>query len=129
MRKAAILSLLLLAAACKDRAPTPAPTASEAQAAIPSPAPSAPAPAKAPPPTTASSADPAAEVARLAKRIEACEHFAGEEPYDAERAAELRRQSEANCPGNEAELKRLRGKYAADRKVTQQLDAMAQQAP
>jgi hypothetical protein len=120
MRKAAILTLILLAAACKDRAPGP--VATEAPAV----------PARAvptPPPAASPSPDPAAEVARLAERIEACEHFAGEEPYDAARAAELRKQVEANCPGNDAELARLRSKYAADRKMTRQLEALAQQAP
>lgn len=123
MRKAAILTLILLAAACKDRAPGP--VATEAPAV---PAQAVPTPVS-PPPAASPSPDPAAEVARLTQRIEMCQHFAGEEPYDAARAAELRKQVEANCPGNEAELKRLRGKYAADRKMTQQLEALAQQAP
>jgi hypothetical protein len=120
MRNAAILALVLLATACKDRAPAPDAATTEAPA-VPAPA--------APPPAAAAVAMPAAEVARLARRIEACQHFAGEEPYDPARAAELRKQVAANCPGNEAELKRLRDKYAADRKLTQQLEALAQQVP
>jgi hypothetical protein len=123
MRNAAILALLLLATACKDRAPAgddPPAKAPVAEVTAPPPA---------PPPANAPSPEPAAEVARLTQRIEACQHFAGEEPYDAARAAELRRQTQANCPGNAEELARLRGKYAADRTMTQQLEALAQQAP
>lgn len=124
MRKAAILALILLSAACNDRAPPGSSAASEtAPAPIATAAPASPSPAASPSP------DPAAEVARLTQRIEACQHSAGEEPYDAARAAELRKQVEANCPGNGEELKRLRGKYAADRKVTRQLEELAQQAP
>lgn len=123
MRNAAILALILLAAACKDRAPSPAPAETEAPSA-PAPAPSATAsPAAVPPP------DPAAEVSRLAKRIEACEHFAGEEPYDAARAAELRQQVEANCPGNQAEHARLRRQHAANPAIKRQLDRLEQPEP
>lgn len=68
-------------------------------------------------------------MSRLAKRIEACEHFAGEEPYDAARAAELRQQVEANCPGNQAELARLRRQHAANPAIKRQLDRLGQQEP
>lgn len=120
MRNAAILSLILLAMACKDRAPPVDLPSSEAASAAPVPA----APA-----TSAASASPVepAELARLAKRIEACQHFAGEEPYDATRAAELRREVEANCPGNDDELARLRGKYAGDARTIRRLDALQAQ--
>ncbi|MEY4952890.1 MAG: hypothetical protein RL299_1314 [Pseudomonadota bacterium] len=121
MRKAAILTLMLLATACKDRAPVPAETAPPASAA---PAAAAPAPAAKVLPAAAPASDPAAEVTRLAQRIEACEHFAGEEPYDAARAAELRQQVEANCPGNEAELARLRARHAKDPALTKRLDRL-----
>jgi hypothetical protein len=119
MRKATILTLVLLATACKDRAPAPEAAATEA------PVDAAPV-AKAPPAAKPSPA-PAAEVSRLGKRIEACEHFAGEEPYDAARAEELRKQAEANCPGNEAELARLRRQHAADPAIKRQLDRLGQQ--
>lgn len=118
MRKAAILALILLAAACKDRAPTADAPAAKAPVAT---APAARAPPPAPPPAATPSADPAAEVARLAQRIEACQHFAGEEPYDAARAAELRQQVESNCPGNAEELARLRARYASDPALTKRL--------
>lgn len=118
MRNAAILALILLAAACKDRAPTAdAPAAKAPVAAVPATAP-------APPLAATPSPDPISEVAQLAKRIEACEHFAGEEPYDAARAAELRQQVEANCPGNEAELARLRAKHAGNPALIKRLDEL-----
>lgn len=123
MRKATILTLVLLATACQDRAPAPEAAATEAPAV---PAPAAAPVAKAPPAAKPSPA-PAAEVARLARRIEACEHFAGEEPYDAARAEELRKQAQANCPGNEAELARLRRQHAADPATKRQLDRLGQQ--
>lgn len=121
MRNAAILAVILLAAACKDRAPAPAPAETAA--------PATPTAVAAPPPTAAPAPDPAAEVARLAQRIEACEHFSGEEPYDAARAAELRKQVEANCPGNDAELARLRRLHAANPAIKRQLDRLEQPEP
>lgn len=65
-----------------------------------------------------------ADVAALAKRIEVCEHFSGEDPYDAERAAVLRKQVEANCLGNDAMLAKLSGKYASDPAVAAKLGAL-----
>lgn len=65
-----------------------------------------------------------ADVAALAERIEACEHFSGEDPYDAERAAFLRKQVEASCPGNDATLANLSGKYAKDATVAAKLGAL-----
>ena len=54
------------------------------------------------------------DVAALTERIAACEHFAGEEAYDAERGKFLREQVAASCTGNAAALARLRKKYAGD---------------
>lgn len=64
------------------------------------------------------------EVTRLSERIASCEHFAGEEAYDADRGAFLRQQIAANCPGNAAELQKLRKKYAANPIVTKHLAAL-----
>lgn len=113
MQRLTILALILLVPACQDRAAPPAPPASSTAAVV------APAPA---PATTASPAID--ELARLAKRIEACEHFSGEEAYDAGRAAELRQQVAANCPGNAEELARLRRKHANNPALTRRLSAL-----
>ncbi len=112
MRMIPLIAALLLVPACQDRAAPPgAPESSQAAASAPAPEP----------------AQATAEVTHLAKRIEACEHFAGEEPYDAARAEELRRQVEANCPGNDAELARLRRQHAANPAIKRQLDRLGQQ--
>ena len=54
------------------------------------------------------------DVTALTERIAACEHFAGEEAYDAERGKFLREQVAASCTGNAAALARLRKKYAGN---------------
>lgn len=66
-----------------------------------------------------------ADVVQLSDRIEACDHFSGEDPYDADRAAFLRKQVEATCPGNDATLQRLRAKYAGDVAILKKLSALA----
>jgi|GEM_PF-3300026 len=48
---------------------------------------------------------------------------------DRNTAAELRQQVEANCPGNQAELARLRRQHAANRAIKRQLDRLGQQEP
>ncbi|WP_309752427.1 hypothetical protein [Novosphingobium sp.] len=66
-----------------------------------------------------------ADVAALTERIAACEHFAGEEPYDAERGKFLREQVAASCTGNAAALARLRKKYAGDAAAARHLAGLA----
>lgn len=135
MRKWTACAALLLLAACHQGDPaqedahevavTIAP-ASSSPSFPPSPAappatPSMIAPVSAPPSAKAKVAALPEEVARLSERITACEHFAGEEGYDAERAAFLTKRVAATCPGNAAELQRLRKKYAANPAVTKHL--------
>lgn len=85
---------------------------------------SAPAPAPAnPPPATGIPA----EVTQLLARWETCWHFAGEEPYDAERAKQIADGIAKSCPGNDEERARLATKYAQRADVMRELaklDAM-----
>jgi hypothetical protein len=46
-----------------------------------------------------------------------CAHFSGEEPYDAERAAFLKKRIDAMCPGLDQRHKQLMVKYAQNAKV------------
>jgi hypothetical protein len=68
-----------------------------------------------------------AEVTKLVERWEMCWHFAGEEPYDADRAKDIENAEAKWCPGNEAERERLRVKWKDDARVQdalRKLDAM-----
>jgi curli biogenesis system outer membrane secretion channel CsgG len=82
------------------------------------PAPQATAPVAAPvaapasaPAATASASLPA-DVAAFRASRESCDHFRGEEPYDATRKAEIARELDKHCKGTDARLAALRTKYA-----------------
>jgi hypothetical protein len=62
-----------------------------------------------------------ADVAAFVQRRDACDHFRGEEPYDAARAAELRTKLAQTCKGTDKQLAALRRKYAANRRVMSRL--------
>ena len=121
MRCRFAFALLIALAGCNERAAPPDQAGSAATG-----SPAAPETAAAPAalPTLVVPVDPPAklaagaklpdDVAALAERIAACEHFAGEEAYDAERGKFLREQVVASCTGNAAALARLRKKYAGD---------------
>jgi len=47
-----------------------------------------------------------------------CDHFRGEEPYDAERRAYIAENIAELCSGTDAKLATLRRRYAGDRSVT-----------
>jgi hypothetical protein len=51
------------------------------------------------------------------ERRESCDHFRGEEPYDAERKAFLNAQVEVNCKGTDKNLSELKKKYAKYPKI------------
>jgi hypothetical protein len=90
-------------------------------------APSAPS-NRSPPP--AASDDPAArtvpaDVEALIERWEMCHHWAGEEPYDAERRAEIEAGIAASCPGNEDTRAALEARYADRPAVLAKLRALA----
>lgn len=62
-----------------------------------------------------------ADVAAFVERRELCDHFRGEEPYDAERREFIGKNIAALCPGSDAALAALRRKYAGNRQVTDRL--------
>jgi hypothetical protein len=64
-----------------------------------------------------------AEVAAFVERRDQCDHFRGEESYDQQRAAELRSWLAQTCKGTDAELARLRARYAGDHGVSEKLSA------
>ena len=61
------------------------------------------------------------DVARYIERREACDHWRGEEAYDAEREAEILRGICQSCPGSDAGLARLKKKYTANQDVQKRL--------
>ena len=63
---------------------------------------------------------PADVRAFVAKRTQ-CDHFRGEEPYDAARAADLDRRMRATCTGTDATLARLKRIHHRDRAAMQAL--------
>jgi hypothetical protein len=65
-----------------------------------------------------------AEVERLVERWEMCQHWAGEEPYDQARRAELEAGVAASCPGNDETRARLEAKYADRADVIAKLRAL-----
>jgi hypothetical protein len=56
----------------------------------------------------------AAEIVAFQKKRDACDHFRGEAPYDAERAKFLAAQLAENCAGTDRLLADLRSRYAND---------------
>ena len=54
------------------------------------------------------------DVRAFVARRDLCDHFRGEEPYDAERAAFLAKRTRQTCSGSDATLMRLRQRYAND---------------
>ena len=76
--------------------------------------------------TAASSASQAretlpADVARYVARRDLCDHFRGEEPYDAERRTFLKRSMRRYCTGTDARLATLKRKYRARSEVMSKL--------
>jgi len=61
------------------------------------------------------------DVVAFVERRQACDHFRGEEPYDAERRAFLDGQVRALCQEMDAELARLRAVYKSRADVVEQL--------
>ncbi len=60
----------------------------------------------------------------MTERWEQCWHFAGEEPSDAARRAEIETALAKYCPGNEVERDRLRAKHRGRADVEQALGAL-----
>jgi hypothetical protein len=63
------------------------------------------------------------DIRAFADRRAQCDHFRGEEPYDKARAAFLREQTATYCSGTDAELAKLKQKYAQDPAAMKRLDS------
>ena len=63
----------------------------------------------------------------LAGQVEACIHFAGEEPYDAERGRFLAKQIDETCEPAKRDLPRLIEKYVLDPKASARLEVIKAQ--
>jgi hypothetical protein len=62
------------------------------------------------------------DVAQFVERRQTCDHFRGEEPYSAERRAELEAASDKYCRGTDRELAALRSKYRNNAGILKVLD-------
>ena len=62
------------------------------------------------------------DVAAFVERRDACNHFRGEETYDAERAAFVETQLTELCTGTDKELAQLKEKYAGVSEVLSKLN-------
>jgi hypothetical protein len=62
------------------------------------------------------------DVARFIEHRDACDHFRGEDPYDAARRKFLEEQTRRFCVGSDARLARLKEKYRGNSAVMQKLD-------
>lgn len=111
-------------AAVADNAATPAPPAPPAQAPKPGPVvtvraqPAPYFPLDLPPSDVAASAAPfPREVTEFMVARDGCDHFRGEEPYDAERRVYIEESIAELCRGTDAKLAMLRRRYASDPSV------------
>lgn len=80
-----------------------------------SPVPTVPSPPRVPAASKASAVP--ADLAAFRARRDACDHFRGEEPYDAKRAAFLAAEVAKACAGTDRELADLRKRHAGDAKA------------
>ena len=62
------------------------------------------------------------DVARFVERRDGCDHFRGEDPYDAERRKFLHQQMLELCTGTDKQLAELKKKYRTDKTVTAKLN-------
>lgn len=65
-----------------------------------------------------------AEVEAFVERWQLCQHWAGEEPYDAARRAEIQRGVDESCPGNDQARAELERRYADRPDVLARLNAL-----
>ena len=63
-----------------------------------------------------------ADVAQFVQRRDLCDHFRGEEPFDAERRAFLAMRMQEFCTGTDRQLKTLRVKYKDKQHVMSKLN-------
>lgn len=64
------------------------------------------------------------DVADYLARREACDHFRGEEPYDAERAAFLNRKLAETCTGADRDLAALKVRHRTNTAAMVRLNAL-----
>ena len=62
-------------------------------------------------------------VADFIAMSESCSHWLGEDPYDAERAAEIKKNVSESCDGLPRHLAKLKARYSRNRKITALLNA------
>lgn len=62
------------------------------------------------------------DVVRFVERRETCDHFRGEEPYDAARREFLAQQTQKFCVGTDRQLADLKKKYRGNTSVTTKLE-------
>lgn len=62
-----------------------------------------------------------ADVKRFIERRDACDHFRGEEPYDAQRRKYLEQQTRRLCVGTDRQLAELMRKYKSNKAVMAKL--------
>lgn len=60
-------------------------------------------------------------LADFTTRRDLCDHFRGEEPYNAARARAIAAKVKRYCTGTDRELRRLRKKYAHDPRILKRL--------
>jgi hypothetical protein len=61
------------------------------------------------------------DVARFIEKRDGCDHFRGEEPYDAERREFLLKNMNKLCKGTDRQLARLKKKYAQQPAIMEKL--------
>ncbi len=68
-----------------------------------------------------------ADVARFIEKRDGCDHFRGEEPYDAERSEFLLKQMNRLCKGSDTRLAQLKKKYAQQAAIMEKLNEYEEQ--
>ncbi len=116
----AVASAALSLAACNKPASEPA------DAVAPASAPASAAPAASEPAAASAAAALPADMQAQAEHAELCEHFAGEEPYDADRRKQIEDAIEANCKPLKEALPALIAAHGGDPALKPTLDHWAE---
>ena len=116
----------LAAAAALSLAACNKPASEPADAVAPAAAPASPSPAASEPAAASAASTLPADMQAHAEHAELCEHFAGEEPYDADRRKQIEDAIEANCTPLKAALPGLIAAHGADPALKPTLDRWAE---
>ncbi len=119
----AVAAAALTLAACSKPASEPATPTEPAAAPAPAAEPAAPAAA-----TPAAAPALPADMQAAAANFEMCEHWAGEEPYDADRKKQIEDGIAASCGPLKAALPGLKAKYGSDPAMKTLLDQWSELA-